>query len=257
MFTYKLRIIIFISVLLHPLFVPVAASAGGGEILQVLIRTGDGGQQKNRHLKKIKSYLSGSGCRVSVEFIKNDSPTPSDTDLEFSPQPVTLVQESLPGFRLLAQARTIEGKTKIGGAILAIAATGIDSLSLLAGERFSFVSTSSPSGYQLPMKMLDAAGVKPDEQHAILVGNHVGSVSMLMHGDSFAAAAAAPLARDWVAVNNELNIVALTPLVATGGWWINRKIGDELAMICAKALAELTGSQLKAFPAWVGGFNPK
>lgn len=224
---------------------------------KVLIRAGDGGHHKARHLRKIDSYLSSNGCLVEVASIAKDSPTPTGTDIEFSPEPIDVTKERLAGFRLLAQARTIEGKTKVGGAVLVLAATAIENLKALDSERIAFVSQKSASGYLLPLQLLAEAGVVPSEEHKIFVGNHVGAVSMLLHGDAFAAAAAAPLARDWLTVNNELAIVALTPLVETGGWWINEKISAEKAMVCAAKIGELAGSRLKAFPEWVGGFNPK
>ncbi|MBF0456247.1 MAG: PhnD/SsuA/transferrin family substrate-binding protein [Magnetococcales bacterium] len=238
-------------------FSPALVVAQEKESLKLLVRQTDGGQHKGRHLKKIKRALSNNGCRVEVGFIDKDSATPDDTDLEFSPDPIDQTKSRLPNFRLIAQARTIEGETKIGSAILVIAATGVDSLTLLAGERFSFVTPFSVTGYQLPIQMLADAGVKPTIEQTIFVGNHVGAVSMLLHGDTFAAAAAAPLARDWLSINKELAIVALSPLVETGGWWINKRVEAGLAMTCAINLAQLTGSQLKVFPAWVGGFNPQ
>ncbi len=257
MFTKKLRIITTFSVIFGFCVLPISGVAAKGKSLTAVVRTDDGGQHKKRHLKKIRTYLSGGGCRVDVAFLENGAPTPPDTDLEFAPQPIDTAAGARPGFKLLAQARTIEGKTKIGGAILVLAATRADSLATLKGERISFVSKHSSSGYQLPLELLKEAGVEPVDTKKIFVGNHVGAVSMLLHGDTFAAAAAAPLARDWVAVNKELAIVAVTPLVETGGWWINKRVGEEQGIVCAQAIAELTGSQLKAFPAWVGGFNPQ
>ena len=255
--TYKTA---FAALSLILAFLPLSVFSAGDQKeapLKLSVRTGDGGQEKKRHLRKIRSYLSNKGCRVDVSFIDKESPTPREIDLEFSPEPLSLAKARLTGFHLLLQARTIENKTEMGGAILVIAATGVDKLNLIKGERISFVSTSSQSGYLLPLKMLEEAGVTPNSEQSIFVGNHVGSVSMLLHGDTFAAAAAAPLARDWMTINKELAIVALTPLVETGGWWIHQRIAEAQGTLCAQAIAELSGSQLKAFPAWVGGFNPR
>jgi hypothetical protein len=226
-------------------------------VMKALIFTGDGGQHKKRHLKKIRSYLSRQGCGVEVAYNNEEGTVPAGTDLFFTSLSPSEIKKRHKNFHFLAQARTIEGKNRVGGAVLVIKSTGIDKLALLKGERFSFVSPSSSSGYQLPLADLVKAGVNPSEEQTVFVGNHVGAVSMLLHGDTFAAAAAAPLARDWLGINNELSIVALTPSVETGGWWINTRIPEKKAATCAKLLSELSGTQLKMFPAWIGGFNPR
>ncbi|MBF0380831.1 MAG: PhnD/SsuA/transferrin family substrate-binding protein [Magnetococcales bacterium] len=253
----KLSIISLISTLAILPFSSTPALAEEKTVLQVMIRTGDGGQQKDRHIRKLKTLLTSKGCPARVELIKNGAPTPATTDIEFSPEPISISQKRLTNFRLLAQARTIENKTKIGGAIITKKAAGIDDIALLTKKRFSFVSPISHSGYLLQIKMLEEAGVKPDPKQAIFVGNHVGAASMLLHGDTFAATVAAPLARDWLTINKELHIVAQTPLVETGGWWVNRRVNEKQALVCAKILSQIKGYRLKLFPSWVGGFNPQ
>jgi hypothetical protein len=253
----KICILTLISTLTFLPLSPAYSTTNNKTVLQVLIRTGDGGQQKTRHIRKLKTLLTSKGCPAKVELIKNDTPTPSSTDLEFAPEPVSITKKRLTNFRLMAQARTIENKTKIGGAVITKKATGIDDLALLTKKRFSFVSPFSHSGYLLQIKMLKDAGVTPDPEQVIFVGNHVGAASMLLHGDTFAATVAAPLARDWLTINKELSIVAQSPLVETGGWWINRRVSEKQALVCAKIISQIKGYKLKLFPSWVGGFNPQ
>ncbi|MBF0194125.1 MAG: PhnD/SsuA/transferrin family substrate-binding protein [Magnetococcales bacterium] len=253
----KICIIPLLSTLILLPISSTFASTNKKALLQVSIRTGDGGQQKARHIKKLKTLLTSKGCPAKVELIKNDTPTPPTTDIEFSAEPISITKKRLPEFRLLAQARTIENKIHIGGAVITKKATGIDDLSLLAKKRFSFVSPFSHTGYLLQIKMLKESGVTPNIENVIFVGNHVGAASMLLHGDTFAATVAAPLARDWLTINKELSIVAQTPLVETGGWWVNHRVSEKQALVCAKILSQIKGYRLKLFPAWVGGFNPQ
>ncbi len=247
----------FFSLLI--LFVPV--TAGGTEALaepslRAVIRTGDGGHQRDRHRRALEKALAAGGCPAEVAWIEGDAPTPAAADLEFSWKPRDRGEEPPTGFRPLARAVTIEGGDRVGGALLVPGSSGIDDPAILAGERIAFVSPLSPGGYLLPVAILTAAGAAPEADQAVFVGNHGGAVSLLLHGDVSAAAVAAPLARKW-SRSGELAILAQTATVPTGGWRIHQRAAARWGEPCRKALAGLKENRLKAFPAWIGGFVPE
>jgi len=140
------------------------------------------------------------------------------------------------------------------GAILVHASTDINELASLQGQRIAFVSKSSPTGYLEPVKLLLDAGVKEEWDTFFYVGNHVGAISMLLHSDTDVAVAAEPLAQRW-AEYNDLSVVAVSDEVETGGWWIHESVSNESTRNCARALKTLDRSNLKALPAWIGGFK--
>ncbi len=133
------------------------------------------------------------------------------------------------------------------------AATGINDLTLLKGEWISFVSKDSWTGYRLPLKLLNRAGVNENTNHFYFVGNHVGSVSALLHKDVHVAVMAEPLARRW-AEQNALSIVAVTDEVDTGGWWMHRRAAEAITQQCSQALGRLDRRRHNALPAWIDGF---
>ena len=106
----------------------------------------------------------------------------------------------------------------------------------------------------MPMRSLHDAGVKEQRDTFFYVGNHVGTVSMVLHGDVFACVTAAPLARRW-AEANDLSIITLTDEVESGGWWIHRSISEKQIKSCTQSLSKLERSQLKALPTWIDGFE--
>ncbi len=65
---------------------------------------------------------------------------------------------------------------------------------------------------------------------------------------------AEPLAQRWAEYNG-LSVVAVSDEVETGGWWIHNSVPNKLIRNCARALEKLDRSNLKALPAWIGGFK--
>ncbi len=209
----------------------------------------DGGKESKRHLRKLLAALSSAGCGVEPD---DDNAPPQ---LLFDSRPVPIARRQLPGYRLIAVAKTLDGRQSVRGAVLVHASTGIDKLSSLQGERIAFVGKDSWSGYHLALQSLRDAGVEEQPNTFFFVGNHVGTISMLLHSDVFAAVSAEPLASRW-AESNGLKIVALTNAVETGGWWALKGLSPGQVKLCSMALSSLQRDHLKALPAWVGGFEP-
>ena len=208
----------------------------------------DGGRTSDSYMENLLEALNTNGCETVLHA--GDGPG----QLLFDSRPVSIAKKDRTDYRLIARAKTLEGKLTVRGAFLVHASTGIEDLITLQGERIAFVGKGSWSGYHMPLRSLHKAGVKEKMNTFFYVGNHVGTVSMLLHSDVFATVTAAPLARRW-AEANDLSIVALTDEVETGGWWIHRNLSEKRIKSCAQSLSKLEHSQLKALPAWIDGFE--
>ncbi len=218
--------------------------------ISVSIDYSDGGRQSDRQMSSLLTALNSEGCRT----IANTTPNQAPAQLHFDPTPVSASKLKDAGYQLIAGAITLEGKSSMRGAILVHASTGINDLATLQDQRIAFVSKSSRTGYQEPVKLLFDAGVKERWDTFFYVGNHVGAISMLLHGDTDVAVVAEPLAARW-ADYNELSVVAVSDEVKTGGWWAHTSVPNKSMRNCAKALENLDRSNLKALPAWIGSFK--
>lgn len=210
----------------------------------------DGGRVGDSYMQTLLEALNSTGCNT----VLHDGSGDGQGQLLFDSRPVSIAKKDRSGYQLIARAKTLEGKLTVRGAFLVHASTGIKDLITLQGERIAFVGKKSWSGYHMPLQSLHDAGVKEAMNTFFYVGNHVGTVSMLLHSDVFATVTAAPLARRW-AEANDLSIVALTDEVETGGWWIQRGLSQEQIKSCAQSLNKLERSQLKALPNWIDGFE--
>ncbi len=236
--------------LLLPIQVLVNQAVADTTYITVSIDHDDGGKTGDRHTRNLLTALNKKGCSVVYHNGFGDGPG----QLLFDSRPVSLVKNDRPDYQLIARAKTLSGELTVRGAILVHASTGIENLSTLQGMRIAFVGKGSWSGYHMPLKLLQDAGVKEQRDTFFYMGNHVGTISMLLHSDVFATVTAEPLARRW-AEANELSIVDISEEVETGGWWIHRSLSDEQRKSCSQALGSLDRSQLKALPAWIGGFE--
>lgn len=216
--------------------------------ITVSIDHDDGGRTSDSYMQDLLAALNGNGCETVLHL--GDGPA----QLVFDSRPVSIAKKDRYDYRLIARAKTLDGKLTVRGAFLLRASTGIEDLITLQGERIAFVGKKSWSGYHMPLRSLHDAGVKEQRDTFFYVGNHVGTVSMVQHGDVFACVTAAPLARRW-AEANDLSIIALTEKVETGGWWIHRSLSEKQIKSCAKSLSKLERSQLKALPTWIDGFE--
>ena len=248
-----------VVVLASLLFIDVcwakATGKGHDAPLKVAIRSGDGGQQRSFHRKRLEKHFAAAGCVASIRWLVGEDVTATETDLEFSPEPLKEAARRLQGFRLLAQVRTIDGKDQVAGALLAHASRAIDDPAMLVGETIAFVSSHSQSGYRLLLPPLAKMGVMPTPEQTVMAGSHAGSVAMLLHHEVAAAAVAAPLADEW-SRGDGLAIILKTPAIAASGWWIRQDQTGDWAQPCQMAISTLSGKLLKPFPAWIGGFVP-
>ncbi len=217
--------------------------------ISVAIDHDDGGKTAKRHLRTMLRVLKESGCHVATGEEFGDTPA----QLVFDSRPTPIGRAARPNYRLIARAKTLDGELSVRGSVLVHASTGISDLSSLQGQRVAFVGKGSWAGYRLPLQLLHDAGVVEERDTFFYVGNHVGTISMLMHSDVFVAVTAEPLARRW-ARPNDLSIVAVTDAVETGGWWLHNSVPDERAQVCAQAIGGLERPRHKALPAWIDGF---
>ena len=236
--------------LLLPFYLLLNQAVADLSPVTVSIDHDDGGRTSESYMEDLLTALNKNGCK---SVLYNDKGS-NNAQLLFDSRPVSITKKERTKYRLIAQAKTLEGKLSVRGAFLVHASTGIENLITLQGERIAFIGKKSWTGYHMPMKSLQAAGVKEQINTFFYVTNHVGAVSMLLHSDVFATVTAAPLARRW-AEANDLSIVALTDAVDTGGWWIHKSFSEDQIKRCSTSLSKLEPSQLKALPAWIGGFE--
>ncbi|MDH5766420.1 MAG: phosphate/phosphite/phosphonate ABC transporter substrate-binding protein [Gammaproteobacteria bacterium] len=218
------------------------------KIITMFVDHADGGKLSKRHMQKLLDALSDAECHVAI----TDKLT-SSVQLVFDPRPVSLVIKQRPDYRLIARAKTTDNAFHVRGAIVVQASRGIKNLSSLKNEWISFVSKDSWSGYHLPLKLLNDAGIDEHSNSFYFVGNHIGVVGALLHRDTQVAVTVEPLAKHWAEQNN-LAIVAVTDEVETGGWWLHRNVSDITMQNCVRAVTGLDGNRYKTLPAWIGGF---
>lgn len=151
----------------------------------------DGGRTSDSHMQDLLAALNTNGCNAVLHDGSNDG----HGQLVFDSRPVSIAKKDRTDYKLIARAKTPDGKLTVRGAFLVHASTGIEDLITLQGERIAFVGKGSWSGYHMPLKLLHEAGVTEQMNTFFYVGNHVGTVSMLLHSDVFVAVTAAPLAR--------------------------------------------------------------
>jgi len=216
--------------------------------ITVSIDHDDGGRISDSYMQDLLAALNDNGCETILHA--GDGPG----QLLFDSRPVSIAKKDRSDYQLIARAKTLDGKLTVRGAFLVHASTGIEDLITLQGERIAFVGKKSWSGYHMPMRSLQDAGVKEQRDTFFYVGNHVGTISMVLHGDVFACVTAEPLASRW-AEANDLSIITLTDEVETGGWWIHRSLTEKQIMSCTQSLSKLERSQLKALPTWIDGFE--
>ena len=243
------RPVVFFVFLLPFLALLNQASAGSSS-LTISIDHDDGGRAGDQYLLDLVKALNDQGCNVVVP----DGVNGSKGQLVFDSRPVSIAANEMADYQLIARARTLYDELTVRGAILVQASTGIEDLITLQGELIAFVGKDSWSGYHMPLKALHEAGVTEERDKFSFSGNHVGAVSALLHRDVFATVTAEPLARRW-AEANELSVVAVSDEVGTSGWWLHQSISEKQRKSCMLALSKLERSQLKALPAWIGGFE--
>ena len=246
----RLYLPISLVLLLLPFYLLFNEAVADSGPVTVSIDHDDGGRTSDSYMDDLLAALNKNGCKAVLNHNKGIN----NAQLLFDSRPVSITKKDRANYRLIAQAKTLEGKFSVRGAFLVHASTGIENLITLQGEQIAFIGKKSWSGYHMPMKSLQAAGVKEQMNTFFYVTNHVGAISMLLHRDVFATVTAAPLARRW-AEANDLSIVALTDAVETGGWWMHRNISKDQIKSCSTALSKLEPSQLKALPAWISGFE--
>jgi len=237
-----------IILFLLPFYILPGQAMADQTSITISIDHDDGGRISDSYMQDLQTALNNNGCKTALHA--GDGPG----QLVFDSRPVSIAKKDRSDYRLIARAKTLDGKLTVRGAFLVHASTDIEDLITLQGERIAFVGKESWSGYHMPLRSLHDAGVKEQMDTFFYVGNHVGTVSMVLHGDVFACVTAEPLATRW-AEANDLSIITLTDEVETGGWWIHRSIPEQQIKNCSQSLSKLDRSQLKALPTWIDSFE--
>jgi ABC-type phosphate/phosphonate transport system substrate-binding protein len=154
---------LLIAALLHLLLSDVTLAQdqkmpSDSERVTVKVIYDDGGKTTKRHMHDLLDALNEEGCRA----ILADASAVTPIQLFFDSKPAFVVKKQRYDYRLIARAKTLYGEIDVRGAIVIHASRGISDLSLLKGEWIAFVSKNSWSGYHLPLKLLQEAGVNED-----------------------------------------------------------------------------------------------
>ena len=144
--------------------------------------------------------------------------------------------------------------------VLVKSSTGLTNLTGLKGQRIAYISEGAYMGRLVAEKLLSDASVQPRGNSIYLTGGYEGSMTMLLHGDVFAAVIAGPLANRW-AKANDLTIVVESEPLDIGYLWIKASLPEDINTVCRNAMLSLQresrrDKRMKVFPLWVEGFNP-
>ncbi|GGC60971.1 PhnD/SsuA/transferrin family substrate-binding protein [Marinobacter halophilus] len=216
---------------------------------------GEGGSISLRARQAFEHHMKESECPVRVESrAQNDEAG----EIVFSVMPASAPYAAGQPVTARLTARTYEN-TPLTATVLVKASTGVNSLESLEGERLALVSKTSVLGFVPVRELFADAGVDFNEGQLFITGSYEGAITLLLHGDVFAAALPAPLSARWAKANG-LSMVAqsLTPLA--GYVTISDSLAESRRQACVKALQSLERSsardkRMDVFPVWVEGFR--
>ncbi|GGK67579.1 phosphate/phosphite/phosphonate ABC transporter substrate-binding protein [Amphritea balenae] len=219
------------------------------EPLSLHIDVAEGGRLSDKNITALESFLEPEGCDIRV--VRGQS----GTDLKFIVAPAD--KELVSAYESLAQPRTWQGQA-LTSSLLVKKSTAISSLEALQGQRIAFVSDDAYLGRKLAEAALNKSGVKVASDDIYITGGYQGSMTMLLHGDVFAAAIAGPLAKRWVKAN-DLSIIYTSADQAIGGLWIKKNLPSEVKRQCRSAFSKVQresrrDAKMRLFPLWLEGF---
>jgi len=211
----------------------------------------EGGRLSERNIGALEQFFELRGCAVHVvPLAELDGP-----DLVFYAS--EMKQQIRVGFEPLVVPATWQG-SPLTSTILVRAITGTSSLESLANQRIAYVSDNALLGRGLAEQALLGSGVKLTAREVYLTGDYQGSMTMLLHGDVFAAAIAGPLAHRW-AKANDLTILYESVPQDIGRVWIRNELPDAVRLSCQDAFSQLKresrrDAKMRLFPLWLEGF---
>ncbi len=219
------------------------------------LKNGEGGHQTGRAVDAFEGHMAENGCKVKVLF---SDERVGNGAIYFSATLPEKNEKESQQYERLADIRTYQDYP-LTTTVLIKASTGITDLKSAAGERLSVVSDVSYIGWEVLQQLYRDAGVTINSDDVYLAGFYEGAITLLLHGDVFAAAVPGPLARRW-AKPNGLNIVAESEVLDVGAVWINGTIERSQRAQCRNALLSLKRTtrrdkRMSIFPAWVEGFK--
>ena len=219
------------------------------------INSAEGGEVSNRKTEELKQYLNQNGCYIENIEVGTKAVSQINSDFIFIP----LEQGHLDSYTKLVAIKMINSEP-LSSSILVRGSTGITDLKDLEGVRIAYLSAESKLGFSLPQAMFKSIGLNHLNDRITFTQTNIGAMSLLLHKDVFAAAVASPLAVKW-AKANDLNIVAMTDVVGSGGIFVKRSSSKMETGKCQKtfiSLSEKTRKNkklLRIFPAWINGFT--
>lgn len=225
--------------------------------LSLYLDDSEGGDVSKRRLAKLQSFLQQAKCPVATITLNSDKFKKSQNqDIVFS---ALNSADSKSHRHRRVLNNTIDRKSELSSSILVRASTGIDTLESLSDVRFAFTNTQSTLGYFAPLKLLENNGVEVTEKKITFTQSELGSMTMLLHKDVFAAAIATPLADKWAAAN-DLTVIGKTSIYENGGVWFNRSMSTQQTEACQLAFLKVFTDQnlksiRKVFPLWLSGME--
>lgn len=185
---------IFFVLLLCVQFSLVGSVDSYAEPLKFGINTAEGGLVKPRYQAALERWLLDQGCKADVvaqldgaqgDLVFDVRADRQGSALQDAPLlvPIELTSEDLDSVWVIR-------RTALGG--------GIESL---IGERVALLSELSLIGYQRPLAQLAMLGVTKDQLTVLHSDQYQGVMTLLLHGDVFAAAIPRVFAQRWLESN--------------------------------------------------------
>lgn len=224
----------------------------------LLIDTSEGGSSSPRLTRQLALYLVDEGCPMEVSV--GDTEPDKAFSAYFRALSGAADQANFIGNAKLKAAAVLEFGNYSQAAILVRASTGISSVTSLGSVHMAFVNQKSITGYLDQQEILRQADVEIDTARQIFTDSHIGALSLLMHGDVFAAGVDVEIADKW-AQHNGLKTIARGPARTPGGLYVSKDIDPAILKACVNALTGLNRDQkpgkslLKLFPDWLTGFR--
>lgn len=244
------------------------------EGLTFSINTSEGGLTKDRYQKAMVFWLDSQGCAMSVmaQGHNVDADFIFDVKAESSASPVLVPTVEVlkapnsqvsgitsPIFRPFLSSDLesvwLIKRSSLGG--------GVNSLK---DERVALLSASSLVGHQRPLKQLEVRGLSSEHFQMIQTDQYQGAMTLLLHGDAFAAAVPRVLAERWMEPNALGRLIHASdaerfpPLQA--GIWMKADTHPmtDMEAQCMDVLSSLVRSgrrdlKMRLFPEWVSGFT--
>ncbi|MFC3152057.1 PhnD/SsuA/transferrin family substrate-binding protein [Litoribrevibacter euphylliae] len=226
------------------------------ETISFGINTAEGGITKPRYVTALESWLVDKSCQIKVTAQVQGS----QGDLVFDLRNVVEAKDS-PLLRASGISSTdlnsvwLIKRVSLGGGVAS-----------LKGERVALLSKASKIGYQRPIAQLASFGVATEDLTVLHSDQYQGVMTLLLHGDVFAAAVPRVFATLWMEPNDLAMLIEdssdhRTSAVQAGIWLDSEALSQSSDLVrCIQALSQLNREgrrdvKMRLFPEWVSGFT--